>query len=68
MNIFQQTEPEVRKKKGYNVVHITRVTGYMSMVSGWNKGKVAELKDRHRNALSNEPSFSAGQDKIRGNP
>uniref|UniRef100_A0A7C4XJP9 Anaerobic ribonucleoside-triphosphate reductase n=1 Tax=candidate division WOR-3 bacterium TaxID=2052148 RepID=A0A7C4XJP9_UNCW3 len=28
--------------------HITRVTGYFSKVSGWNKGKKAELKDRHR--------------------
>ncbi len=28
--------------------HITRVTGYFSKVSGWNKGKKAELKDRFR--------------------
>uniref|UniRef100_A0A7C6AF48 Anaerobic ribonucleoside-triphosphate reductase n=1 Tax=candidate division WOR-3 bacterium TaxID=2052148 RepID=A0A7C6AF48_UNCW3 len=28
--------------------HITRVTGYFSKVSGWNKGKKAELKDRYR--------------------
>jgi ribonucleoside-triphosphate reductase len=30
------------------VDHITRVTGYFSKVSGWNKGKKAELKDRYR--------------------
>jgi len=30
------------------VDHITRVTGYFSKVSGWNKGKKAELKDRFR--------------------
>jgi len=32
-----------------NVEGITRITGYFSKVSGWNKGKLAELKDRHRN-------------------
>jgi anaerobic ribonucleoside-triphosphate reductase len=34
-----------------NVDHITRVTGYFTKVSGWNKGKKAELKDRHRTPL-----------------
>lgn len=33
---------------GRNVSHITRVTGYMSTVEGWNKGKIGELKDRAR--------------------
>lgn len=37
--------------QGKNVEHITRVTGYFSKVSGWNKGKVAELVDRHRNTI-----------------
>lgn len=32
--------------QGHNVDHITRVTGYFSKVSGWNKGKTAELRDR----------------------
>jgi len=31
-----------------NVDHITRVTGFFSKVKGWNPGKKAELKDRHR--------------------
>jgi len=31
---------------GRDVDHITRVTGYFSRTSGWNKGKTAELKDR----------------------
>jgi anaerobic ribonucleoside-triphosphate reductase len=31
-----------------NIDHITRVTGYFTKVSGWNKGKKAELKDRYR--------------------
>ena len=34
--------------KGRNIAHITRVTGYFSKVSGWNKGKTGELKDRQR--------------------
>jgi anaerobic ribonucleoside-triphosphate reductase len=31
-----------------NVDGITRITGYFSKVSGWNKGKLGELKDRQR--------------------
>jgi ribonucleoside-triphosphate reductase len=27
---------------------ITRVTGYFSKISGWNKGKIGELRDRYR--------------------
>ena len=34
--------------QGKNIDQITRVTGYFSKVGGWNKGKVAELKDRAR--------------------
>ena len=37
---------------GHNVEHITRVTGYFSKTNGWNKGKVAELIDRHRTPVS----------------
>jgi hypothetical protein len=33
---------------GRNVEHITRVTGYFSRVSGWNKGKRGELTERNR--------------------
>jgi ribonucleoside-triphosphate reductase len=28
---------------------ITRITGYFTKISGWNKGKLGELKDRYRN-------------------
>lgn len=31
-----------------NIYAITRVTGYFSKTSMWNKGKIAELKDRER--------------------
>ncbi len=33
-----------------NIYAITRVTGYFSKTSMWNKGKIAELKDRERTA------------------
>ncbi len=33
------------------VEQITRITGYFTKVSSWNKGKRGELKDRHRNTL-----------------
>lgn len=31
------------------VEQITRITGYFTKLSSWNKGKRGELKDRHRN-------------------
>ncbi len=34
-----------------HVEGITRVTGYFSKVSGWNKGKIAELHGRYRSGL-----------------
>lgn len=36
--------------RGLQVEQMTRVTGYMSKISQWNKGKRAELKDRFRNS------------------
>lgn len=35
--------------QGRNVENITRVTGFFSKVSAWNKGKIGELADRYRN-------------------
>ena len=32
----------------HNVTQLSRVTGYVSSVSGWNAGKRQELKDRKR--------------------
>ncbi len=37
--------------QGKHVEQITRVTGYFSKVKNWNKGKLAELKDRRRTPL-----------------
>jgi anaerobic ribonucleoside-triphosphate reductase len=31
-----------------NIEGITRITGYFSRITGWNKGKTGELKDRYR--------------------
>lgn len=31
-----------------NIEGITRITGYFSRIPGWNKGKIAELKQRQR--------------------
>ena len=33
---------------GKDVLHITRVTGYFTIIEGWNKGKLGELRDRNR--------------------
>ena len=35
-------------RRGLNVSHITRITGYFSVVSRWNPGKLGELKERAR--------------------
>lgn len=32
----------------HDIIQLSRVTGYMQDVSGWNAGKRQELKDRHR--------------------
>ena len=36
---------------GKNVEQITRVTGFFSKASGWNKGKRGELSDRYRSDI-----------------
>lgn len=48
-------EPMCPECGAHDVVQISRVTGYMQEVSGWNAGKQAELKDRVRyDALKEE--------------
>jgi ribonucleoside-triphosphate reductase (formate) len=44
-----------------DVYGITRIVGYFSKVTTWNRGKMGELKDRGRTALTNL-SKSAGSD------
>jgi len=36
-----------------NVEAMTRVTGFMSKVNSWNKGKIGELKNRKDSIASN---------------
>ena len=50
---------------------ITRITGYFTKVSSWNKGKLGELRDRHRSgeyfnaAASGAGPVSIGQTETR---
>lgn len=41
----------------HNVEHITRVTGFFSKVGSWNRGKIAELRDRRTAIEANKRSF-----------
>ena len=43
---LSETCPSCRSK---NVDGITRITGYFTKISSWNKGKLGELHDRYRN-------------------
>ncbi|NOY43836.1 MAG: anaerobic ribonucleoside-triphosphate reductase [Deltaproteobacteria bacterium] len=45
-----------------DVEGITRITGYFTKISSWNKGKIGELHDRQRTAgyFSDAPSAGAG--------
>jgi hypothetical protein len=39
----------------HDIEQISRITGYLSAISGWGNGKVAELKDRvHYDALTGD--------------
>jgi hypothetical protein len=48
MKTVTAAELERALVNGRNIEHITRITGYFSKVSGWNKGKKGELADRQR--------------------
>jgi len=39
-----------------DVYGITRIVGYFSRISNWNKSKVGELRDRHRGDYAVEPA------------
>lgn len=41
-------EPCCPECKSHDVAQISRITGYLQEVGGWNAGKQQELKDRHR--------------------
>lgn len=42
--------------RGVDIEQITRITGYFTKLSGWNKGKLGELKARHRENWSSPPA------------
>ncbi len=50
-----KTSRGLRDKCSYcqseNIEGITRITGYFSRIPGWNKGKIGELKGRHRTEI-----------------
>ena len=51
LSALAELTPEKLEKilvAGRDVEHITRITGYFSRVSGWNKGKKGELADRYK--------------------
>ncbi len=37
--------------KGKALEHYSRITGYYQNITGWNEGKIRELKDRKRYSL-----------------
>jgi hypothetical protein len=46
---------------------ITRITGYFTKVSSWNKGKIGELRNRYRNQAffdGEEEGFSQASSSI----
>jgi ribonucleoside-triphosphate reductase len=45
---------------------ITRITGYFTKVSSWNKGKLGELKDRYRNNeyFAQKQETAAGENAV----
>ncbi len=43
---------------GTHVEYITRVTGFFSKVGSWNKGKIAELRDRRSAIEANKKMIS----------
>jgi ribonucleoside-triphosphate reductase (formate) len=49
---------------------ITRITGYFTKVSSWNKGKIGELRNRYRNQafLEGENDESSGSASLEERP
>ena len=50
-NLFKDLTPERLMNeinRGLELEHITRITGYFTKISQWNKGKMGELRDRIR--------------------
>jgi ribonucleoside-triphosphate reductase len=50
--------------ESHNVYGVTRIVGYFSRISNWNKSKLGELKDRHRGNYSVAGSFPKAQAEL----
>jgi ribonucleoside-triphosphate reductase len=50
------------------VYGITRIVGYFSRISNWNKSKLGELKDRHRGDYAVTPLFPPAQHPAEAQP
>ena len=55
---------ECPKCKSKNIYQETKISGYFSKISGWTKGKLAELKDRVRVDF-NMPKFISNDNEAR---
>lgn len=51
LNTLTSDELLLEINRGLEVEQITRITGYFTKVSQWNKGKLGELKDRIRTPI-----------------
>ena len=50
------------KREAHLMTHLTRIVGYWSRTSNWNKSKLAELADRHKGSYSiPEPETTLGR-------
>ena len=47
---------------------ITRITGYFTRLTSWNKGKLGELRDRYRNRLFRNSSDAPGETFLEWTP
>jgi anaerobic ribonucleoside-triphosphate reductase len=71
-NACHRTSRGLRSSCAYcgaeDVDGITRITGYFTKVSSWNKGKLGELRNRYRNEafFREEPSKAAPSSTARG--
>lgn len=52
LKTLNSSEMMIEINRGLEVEHITRITGYYTKVSQWNKGKLGELKDRIRTPIA----------------
>jgi ribonucleoside-triphosphate reductase len=71
-NVCHRTSRGLLKSCAYcgseDVDGITRITGYFTKVSSWNKGKLGELRNRYRNQAFLKEENSEQNYKLQSNP